>query len=104
VKSLASGAPAELVIHLPSTVGLEIVTWVRNEVFEAPPETVAVVDFSHVRDCHAWVLAALVSSIRTVKGPLFKVRGLTDQQLRMLLYFRIQPEALGLTRSSMTDI
>jgi hypothetical protein len=101
---LANGVPAELVIRLPSTIGLEIVTWVRNEVAEAPPETMAVLDFSHVRDCHAWILAALVSAIRTVKGPLFKARGLTDHQLRMLLYFRIQPEFLGVTRRGMTDI
>jgi hypothetical protein len=93
----------ELVISLPTTVGVEVVTWVRNEVAEAAPDAVAVLDFSHVRECHAWILAALVSSVQSIKGALFRARGLTDQQQRMLLYFRVRPEALGHTRRVLTE-
>jgi hypothetical protein len=93
----------ELVISLPTKVGVEVVTRVRNEVADAAPDAMAVLDFSHVRECHAWILAALVSSVQSVKGALVKARGLTDQQQKMLLYCRVKPEVLGLTRRVPTE-
>ncbi|WP_242346688.1 STAS domain-containing protein [Anaeromyxobacter terrae] len=80
------GAHGELVIRIGGTFDGKAASRLTGWLGEIPSGDELVVDFSQVRDCQDFGLAAVASDLAQ-RGARLQVRGLTRHQQRMLRYF-----------------
>jgi anti-anti-sigma regulatory factor len=93
------GARGELIIRIAGTFDGTAASRLNGWLGEISSGDQLVVDFSQVRDCHDFGLAAVARDFAG-RGPHVQVRGLTRHQQRMLRYFGLdlrdlQEEAVG---------
>jgi hypothetical protein len=93
------GERGELVIRIAGTFDAKAASRLTGWLGEISSGDELVVDFSQVRDCHDFGLAAVARDLAE-RGPRLQVRGLTRHQQRMLRYFGLDlrglpQEALG---------
>lgn len=93
------GARGELIIRIAGTFDGTAASRLNGWLGEISSGDELVVDFSQVRDCHDFGLAAVARDLAG-RGPHLQLRGLTRHQQRMLRYFGldlggVQEEALG---------
>ncbi len=80
------GAHGELVIRIGGTFDGRAATRLTGWLGEIPSSDALVVDFSQVRDCQDFGLAAVARDLAQ-RGDRLQLRGLTRHQQRMLRYF-----------------
>jgi hypothetical protein len=84
------GTRGEVVIRMDGAFDAKAATRLAGWLAEVPPDGTLVLDFSAVRDCQDFGLAAVAADL-AVRERLV-VRGLTRHQERMLRYFGVNLE------------
>jgi hypothetical protein len=92
------GTRGEVVIRIDGTFDAKAATRLAGWLGEVPATDSLVLDFTQVRDCHDFGLAAVASDL-AARDHLI-VRGLTRHQERMLRYFGVDLDrvAAGISR------
>ncbi len=87
------GDHGELVIRIDGTFDAKAATRLAGWLGEVPASDDLVLDFTAVRDCQDFGLAAVARNLAS-RGPRLQVRGLTRHQARMLRYFGVELDRL----------
>lgn len=82
------GARGEVVIRLAGTFDAPAATRLASLLTDVPADGRLVIDFSAVRDCHDFGLAAVAQGLAARQR--LEVHGLTRHQERMLRYFGVE--------------
>jgi hypothetical protein len=77
-------AGAELVLHLPERIDSRALAWLGRRVPDGAGFARVVLDFSAVRECQSYALAALMSVARQIGPRRVRTRGLNVHQLRVV--------------------
>jgi hypothetical protein len=78
----------EVVIRIAGTFDAQAASRLSTWLGEVPPDGRLVLDFTAVRDCYDFGLAAVAGELAAREG--LTVRGLTRHQERMLRYFGVE--------------
>ena len=90
---LKRGERGELVIQIGGTFDGKAATRLAGWLCEVTASDELVLDFSRVRDCEDFSLAAVARNLAS-RGARLQVRGLTRHQERMLRYFGLELDRL----------
>lgn len=105
-----SGNPArerarpELRLELEAKLDAEAVARLRIFFEHSPPEVLLVLDFGGVRDFDPAALAGLFTLLQRAGEPLVALRGLCDQQIRLLRYLGLDVSSLERRREPPAEL
>jgi hypothetical protein len=85
---VSQNSRGEVVIRIAGTFDAQAASRLSTWLGEVPPEGHLVLDFTAVRDCYDFGLAAVATELASREGVV--VRGLTRHQERMLRYFGVE--------------
>lgn len=87
--SVGPSAQAEVLIKPEGIFDIPAAWRLRETVSRLPPESCVTIDFSGLKECHDFALAALLQAVAGAPGPRLQTRGLRQHQERLLRYLGV---------------
>jgi hypothetical protein len=95
----------ELRLELDEKLDAEAVARARIFLDHSPPEVLLILDFGGVRDFDPAALAGLFSALlERARAPRVALRGLCDQQIRLLRYLGLDVASLERRRDPLAEV